>query len=139
LYSASETMLGTGPSRKGAEGDKIVSLHLIVPQSAKCLNSKMVKHCALTIVNSDRGFESWPGYEVKPPDCHSSLEAHDPVIVPRSAKCLNSKMVKHCALTDRDGVCGVSIGTRLTQQLSRCYSGLLDQGKQVSRGGYEHL
>ena len=36
----------------------------------------MVKHCALTNVNSDRGFESWPGYEVKPPDCHSSLEAH---------------------------------------------------------------
>ncbi len=36
----------------------------------------MVKHCALTKVNSDRGFESWPGYEVKPPDCHSSLEAH---------------------------------------------------------------
>jgi hypothetical protein len=48
----------------------------IVPRSAKCLNSKMVKHCALTNVNSDRGFESWPGYEVKPPDCHSSLEAH---------------------------------------------------------------
>ena len=30
----------------------------------------------VTNVNSDRGFESWPGYEVKPPDCHSSLEAH---------------------------------------------------------------
>ena len=38
--------------------------------------AKLVKHCALTNVNSDRGFESWPGYEVKPPDCHSSLEAH---------------------------------------------------------------
>jgi hypothetical protein len=35
---------------------------LIVPRSAKCLNSKMVKHCALTNVNSDRGFESWPGH-----------------------------------------------------------------------------
>jgi hypothetical protein len=34
---------------------------VIVPQSAKCLNSKMVKHCALTNVNSDRGFESRPG------------------------------------------------------------------------------
>jgi hypothetical protein len=44
---------------------------VIVPQSAKCCNSKMVKHCALT----------------------------DPVIVPQSAKCCNSKMVKHCALT----------------------------------------
>jgi hypothetical protein len=33
----------------------------------------MVKHCALTNVDSDRGFESWPGYEVKPPDCQSSL------------------------------------------------------------------
>jgi hypothetical protein len=31
---------------------------VIVPQSAKCFNSKMVKHCALTNVNSDRGFES---------------------------------------------------------------------------------
>jgi hypothetical protein len=47
---------------------------VIVPQSSKCFNSKMVKHYALTNVNSDRGFESWPGYEVKPPDCHSSLE-----------------------------------------------------------------
>jgi hypothetical protein len=36
----------------------------------------MVKHCALTNVSSDRGFESWPGYEVKPPDCHISLEGH---------------------------------------------------------------
>jgi hypothetical protein len=34
---------------------------VIVPQSAKCFNSKMVKHCALTNVNSDRGFESRPG------------------------------------------------------------------------------
>jgi hypothetical protein len=48
----------------------------IVPQSVKCFNSKMVKHCALTNVNADRGFESWPGYEVKPADWHSSLETH---------------------------------------------------------------
>ena len=49
---------------------------VIVPSSAKCLNSKMVEHYALTNVNSDRGFESWSGYEVKPPDSHSSLEGH---------------------------------------------------------------
>jgi hypothetical protein len=35
-----------------------------------------VKHCALTNVNSDRGFESCPEYEVKPPDSYSSLETH---------------------------------------------------------------
>jgi hypothetical protein len=34
----------------------------------------MVKHCALTNVNSDRGFESWTGHEVQPLDCQSSLE-----------------------------------------------------------------
>jgi hypothetical protein len=38
--------------------------------------SKMVKHCVLTNVNSDRWFESCPGHEVQPPDCQSSLEAH---------------------------------------------------------------
>ena len=27
-------------------------------------------------INSDLGFESRPGNEVKPPDCHSSLETH---------------------------------------------------------------
>jgi hypothetical protein len=52
----------------------------MVPRSAKCFYGKVGKHCALTNVNSDRGFESWPGYEVKPPDCHSSLEAHGPWI-----------------------------------------------------------
>ena len=31
---------------------------------------------ALTNVKSDRGFESWPEHEFKPPECHSSLEAH---------------------------------------------------------------
>jgi hypothetical protein len=36
----------------------------------------MVNRYSLTNVNADRGFESWPGYEVKPPDCHSSVEAH---------------------------------------------------------------
>jgi hypothetical protein len=42
---------------------------VIVPRSAKCFYSKMVKDCALTKVNSDRGFESWSfvGYEVEPP------------------------------------------------------------------------
>ena len=34
------------------------------------------KHSAPTNVKSDRWFESWPGHEVKPPDCHSSLESH---------------------------------------------------------------
>ena len=32
------------------------------------------KHIVLTNVKSDRGFESWLGYEVKPPDYHSSLD-----------------------------------------------------------------
>ena len=31
-------------------------IQLIVPQSAKCFYIKMVKHCALTNVDSDRGF-----------------------------------------------------------------------------------
>jgi hypothetical protein len=35
----------------------------------------------LTIVNSDCGFDPWPWYEVKPPDCQSSLETHGPLIL----------------------------------------------------------
>jgi hypothetical protein len=41
--------------------------------------AKFVQRCALTNVNSDRGFESCPnvGYEVEPPACQCSvLEAH---------------------------------------------------------------
>ena len=37
---------------------------------------KVGKRSVLTNVKSDRGFESWPDHEVKPPDCHSSLEVH---------------------------------------------------------------
>ncbi len=59
------------PGSFGSHGHRIDPV--IVPLSAKCLNSKMVKHCALTKINS--------------------------VIVPQSAKCLKRKMVKHCALT----------------------------------------
>jgi hypothetical protein len=36
----------------------------------------MVKRSVLVNVNSDRGFDSLPGYEVKLPDCQSSLETH---------------------------------------------------------------
>jgi hypothetical protein len=37
--------------------------------------AKLVKRCALTNVNSDRGFESWSfaEYEVEPPTCQCSL------------------------------------------------------------------
>jgi hypothetical protein len=35
---------------------KVCEVQLIVPQSAKCFYSKMVKRCALTNVNYDRGF-----------------------------------------------------------------------------------
>ena len=52
------------------------SAPVIVPHSVNCFYGKVGKRSALTNVNSDRGFESWPGYEVKPPDCQSSLEAH---------------------------------------------------------------
>ena len=52
------------------------SLQLLFRKVQNAFIAKWLMHCVLTNVNSDRGFESWPGYEVKPPDCHSSLEAH---------------------------------------------------------------
>ena len=48
----------------------------IVPHCVICFYGKVGKRSALTNVKSDRGFKSWPGHEVKPPDYHSSLEAH---------------------------------------------------------------
>jgi hypothetical protein len=51
-------------------------VQLLFHEVQNAFMSKLIKHCALTNVNSDRGFEFWSGYEVKPPDCHSSLEAH---------------------------------------------------------------
>ncbi len=36
------------PGSFGSHGHRIDFDPVIVPQSAKCLNSKMVKHCALT-------------------------------------------------------------------------------------------
>ena len=51
--------------------DPVIVLHCV-----NCFYGKVGKHSVLTNVKSDRGFKSWPGHEVKPPDCHSSLEAH---------------------------------------------------------------
>ena len=49
---------------------------IIVADYVNCFYDKVGKYDALTNVKSDRGFKSWPGHEVKPPDYHSSLEVH---------------------------------------------------------------
>jgi hypothetical protein len=73
-------LLGGKPAR-GTTGHLQSSVCRLQAVRAQCLTILLLKHFALcgTItgnVNSDRGFESWTGYEFKPPDCHSSLEAH---------------------------------------------------------------
>jgi hypothetical protein len=55
----------------------------------------MVKHCALTNVNFDRGIRILAGAWGS-----TSRLPKIQLIVPRSAKCFYSKMVKHCALTN---------------------------------------
>ena len=49
---------------------------VVVPHCVNCFYGNVDKHSVLTNADSDRGFESCPGYEVKSPDCQSSLEEH---------------------------------------------------------------
>ncbi len=72
---------------------------VIVPRSENCFCITIVKDYSLTNVKSDRGFESWPGHEVKPPDWHSSLETHGQLDLPVTGHILcESAVLYHCAI-----------------------------------------
>jgi hypothetical protein len=69
-------------------GHSVPTVTELIFVRAQCLTILLFKHFALcgTITGS-----SYCSVKCK--------MLKDPVIVPESAKCLNSKMVKHCALT----------------------------------------